>query len=230
MDFILNGFYEAFLLLYHLDSATTSAIYNTFSTSTLSIFIATFVGLPLGFGLGYFNFRGKKTLKIICDTLLAFPTVVVGLIVYAFINAQGPLGHYGLLFSNTGVIIGQTILALPIVIALSSSVVENMNPLLRLTLKSFNLTHAQMIKTTLWELRHSLLSVIITAYSRIISEIGIAMMIGGNIKWHTRTITTAISLETNKGEFALAIALGIVLVIVALLINLALSLLKEYKS
>ena len=227
MDFILNGFYEAFLLLYHLDSETLDAIYNTILTSSISIIIGTFIGLPAWFALGYFNFWGKKSIKLICDTLLAFPTVVVGLVVYAFISSQGPLGEYGLLFSNEGVIIGQTLLALPIIISLSSSVVENMDSRLSLTLRSFALSKTQMIATTLWELRHSLLSVVITAYARIVSEIGIAMMIGGNIKWHTRTITTAISLETNKGEFSLAIALGIVLVIIALCINLALSFLRR---
>lgn len=227
MDFILNGFYEAFLLLYHLDSETLDAIYNTILTSSISIIIGTLIGLPSGFALGYFNFWGKKSIKLICDTLLAFPTVVVGLVVYAFISSQGPLGEYGLLFSNEGVIIGQTLLALPIIISLSSSVVENMDSRLSLTLRSFALSKTQMIATTLWELRHSLLSVVITAYARIVSEIGIAMMIGGNIKWHTRTITTAISLETNKGEFSLAIALGIVLVIIALCINLALSFLRR---
>lgn len=227
MDFILNGFYEAFLLLYHLDSETLDAIYNTILTSSISIIIGTLIGLPAGFALGYFNFWGKKSIKLICDTLLAFPTVVVGLVVYAFISSQGPLGEYGLLFSNEGVIIGQTLLVLPIIISLSSSVVENMDSRLSLTLRSFALSKTQMIATTLWELRHSLLSVVITAYARIVSEIGIAMMIGGNIKWHTRTITTAISLETNKGEFSLAIALGIVLVIIALCINLALSFLRR---
>lgn len=227
MDFIFNGFHEAFLLLYHLDSETLNAIYNTILTSSVSILIGTLIGLPLGFVLGYFDFWGKKTIKLICDTLLAFPTVVVGLVVYAFISSQGPLGEYGLLFSNEGVIIGQTLLALPIIISLSSSVVENMDSRLSLTLRSFALSKTQMIATTLWELRHSLLSVVITAYARIVSEIGIAMMIGGNIKWHTRTITTAISLETNKGEFSLAIALGIVLVVIALCINLALSFLRR---
>ncbi len=226
MDFILSGLLEAFALLWNGDAETYSAIYNTLLTSSLSIFIATCMGLPLGFALGYFDFWGKRILSLICNTLLAFPTVVIGLLVYAFINSRGPLGGYGLLFSNTGVVIGQILLALPIVIALSASVVENMDSRLSLTLRSFALSQSQMIKTTLWELRHLLLSVVITAYARVVSEIGIAMMIGGNIKWHTRTITTAISLETNKGEFALAIALGLVLVSIALLINLALSWLK----
>lgn len=227
MDFISNGFLEAFSLLASGDAETYDAICNTLLTSSLSILIATILGLPLGFGLGYFDFWGKRVLSLICNTLLAFPTVVVGLVVYALISSRGPLGGYGLLFSNAGVVIGQTLLALPIVIALSASVVENMDKRLSLTLKSFALTQAQMIQTTLWELRHALLSVVITAYARIVSEIGIAMMIGGNIKWHTRTITTAISLETNKGEFALAIALGIVLVGIALSINLVLFRLKE---
>ncbi|WP_027327093.1 ABC transporter permease [Helicobacter pametensis] len=230
MDFILGGFWEALALLRSGDAETYNAIYNTILTSSVSIMIATCIALPLGFLLGYFDFWGKRVISLVCNTLLAFPTVVVGLIVYAFISSKGPLGDYGLLFSNTGVIIGQTLLALPIIVALSSSVVEHMDKRLVLTLRSFALSQKQMITTTLWELRHALLSVVITAYARIVSEIGIAMMIGGNIKWHTRTITTAISLETNKGEFALAIALGIVLVGIALLINLALSFLQTQRD
>lgn len=217
---------EAFALLGGGDAQTYNAIYNTIFTSSLSVLIATIVGLPLGFVLGYFDFWGKRVASLVCNTLLAFPTVVIGLIVYAFISSKGIFGQYGLLFTNTGVIIGQTLLALPIVIALCASVVENMDRRLSLTLQSFALSRRQMIQTTLWELRHGLLSVIVTAYARVVSEIGIAMMIGGNIKWHTRTITTAISLETNKGEFALAIALGIVLVGIALMINIILSYLK----
>lgn len=218
------------MLLSSGDPQTYNVIYNTLITSTISILFTAILGFPLGFALGYFDFLGKRVASLICNTFLAFPTVVIGLIVYALISSQGIFGEYGLLFTNTGIILGQTLLALPIVIVLSASVVENMDKNLSLTLQSFALSRFEMIQTTLYELRHALLSVLITAYARVISEIGIAMMIGGNIKWHTRTITTAISLETNKGEFALAIALGIVLVSIALLTNLLLVFLKEMQK
>lgn len=230
LGFIASGLSEAFTLLTSGDPQTYNVIYNTLMTSTISIILTAILGFPLGFALGYFDFWGKRALHLICNTLLAFPTVVVGLIVYALISSKGILGQYGLLFTNTGIILGQTLLALPIIVALCASVIENMDKNLSLTLRSFFLSRFEMIQTILWELRHALLSVLITAYARVMSEIGIAMMIGGNIKWHTRTITTAISLETNKGEFALAIALAVVLVSIALIANFLLSYLKESRK
>jgi tungstate transport system permease protein len=126
-----------------------------------------------------------------------------------------------------GIIIGQTLLALPIVISLSASTVEGMDRKLFYTLSSFGLTTRQMIVNVVWELRHGFMAAAITAYGRIIAEVGVAMMIGGNIKYHTRTITTAISLETSKGMFSMGIALGIVLMLIAFLVNLALFQLRK---
>ncbi|MBE0492353.1 MAG: ABC transporter permease [Sulfurospirillum sp.] len=227
MDFILEGLSEAIFLLINLDSETFSTISITIRSSSVSIIFSLLIGLPCGFVLGFFDFPLRKTLKLFSDTLLALPTVVVGLIVYAFISHRGPLGEYELLYTIKGIIIGQTILALPIVISLSATAIEGMEKKLRLTLASFGLTTMQMIKTVIWELRHALVAVAVTAYGRVVAEVGIAMMIGGNIKWFTRTITTAISLETNKGEFSMGIALGIVLIIIALLANLSLHSLKK---
>ncbi|PAF43740.1 ABC transporter permease [Helicobacter sp. 11S03491-1] len=227
MDFITEGFLQALKLIIHLDPETMSAVLVTIKTSSISVVIALSIGLPLGFMLGYFDFFMKKPLKLCVDTLLAMPTVVIGLIIYALISYRGPLGEYGLLYTLPGIIIGQSVLALPIIISLSASAIENIDKKLSLTLKSFGLTPLQMISSTIFELRYILLASVIVAYSRVISEIGVGMMVGGNIKWHTRTITTAISLETSKGEFALAIALGILLVGMALLINIILYFLKS---
>lgn len=227
MDFILSGLKEAFWLLVQLDPETISAIDVTIKSSTLSIIFSIVLGLPLGFCLGFFEFPGRKFLKLLSDTLLAIPTVVVGLIVYAFISHRGPFGSYELLYSLKGIIIGQTLLALPIIISLSATAVEGMDKKLHLTLASFGLTQMQMIRSVVWELRHALVAVAVAAYGRVVAEVGIAMMIGGNIKWFTRTITTAISLETNKGEFAMGIALGLVLITMAFLVNLALYFLKK---
>ncbi len=227
MDFILSGLKEAFGLLINLDPETISAIDVTLKSSTFSIIFSIVIGLPLGFCLGFFQFPGRKFLKLLSDTLLAIPTVVVGLIVYAFISNRGPFGSYELLYTLSGIVIGQTLLALPIIISLSATAVEGMEKKLYLTLASFGLTPLQMIKSVVWELRHALIAVGVAAYGRVIAEVGIAMMIGGNIKWFTRTITTAISLETNKGEFAMGIALGLVLISIAFLLNFILFFLKK---
>jgi len=222
MDFILEGLYGAFWLLVNMDAETISAIDVTLRTSTISIIFSIIIGFPLGFVLGFFNFPGRRTLRLISDTLLATPTVVIGLLVYAFISYRGPLGEYELLFTMKGIIIGQTLLALPIVVSLSAAAIEGMDRKLFYTLSSFGLTTSQMIINVVWELRHALMAAAVTAYGRVIAEVGVAMMIGGNIKYHTRTITTAISLETSKGMFSMGIALGIVLILIAFLVNLTL--------
>lgn len=227
MDFILEGLKEAILLLIRLDPETISAVETTIKSSTFSIIFSLLIGFPLGFILGFFDFPMRRLLKLLSDTLLAIPTVVVGLIVYAFISHRGPFGEYELLYTLEGIVIGQTILALPIIVSLTATTIEGMEKKLSLTLASFGLTLWQMIWSVVWELRHSLIAVAVTAYGRIVAEVGIAMMIGGNIKWFTRTITTAISLETSKGEFAMGIALGLVLICIAFLANLSLYNLKK---
>lgn len=227
MGYISEGIIGAIKLLLTLDEETLSAVKTTLYTSSFSILITLFIGLPLGFILGYYDFFGKKALKLISDTLLAIPTVVVGLIVYALISYRGPLGEYEMLFTVKGIVMGQVLLGLPIVISLSSTTIGELDKKLHLTLKSFSLSSFQTIKTVLFEARHSLLVAVVTAYGRIISEVGVVMMIGGNIKWHTRTITSAISLEANKGEFAMGIALGAILIGLSFVVNFVLQILKK---
>ena len=140
MDFILQGLKEAFFLLLKLDPETVSAIMITVKSSTLSIFFSLLIGFPLGFVLGFFEFPFRRVLKLLFDTLLAIPTVVVGLILYAFISNRGPFGEYNLLYTMEGIIIGQTLLALPIIISLTATTVEGMEKKLSLTLASFGLT------------------------------------------------------------------------------------------
>jgi len=125
------------------------------------------------------------------------------------------LGDFGLLFTLPGIAVGQTILALPIVIGLSATAVESMDKKLRLAIMSMGANRFQLFLTSLWEIRHGLLAGAIAAYGRVMTEVGISMMVGGNIKWHTRTITTAIALETNKGQFGMGVALGLVLLLIA---------------
>ena len=227
MDFLLNGFTEAFNLLLNGNLETYSAIKATLYTSSVSILFAVIVGFPLGFILGFYDFRGRKILRLLSDTALAMPTVAIGLILYAFITRNGPLGSLNLLFTLKAVMLGQFVLALPIIISLTASVVENMEKKHYLTILNLRLAPAKLVFCVLYELRYALMVVIATAYGRIVAEVGVAMMIGGNIKYFTRTITTAVSLETNKGEFAMGIALAMVLIFIAFLVNLAIFALKK---
>jgi len=227
MNFIFEGFFEAYNLLVSGNAETYSAILATLKVSSGSIAGSLLLGIPLGFCLGYFDFSGKKPLRTIVDTLMALPTVFIGLLVYAFITHRGPLGNFGLLFTLPGIGIGQTILALPIVIGLSATAVESMDQKLRITIMSMGANRRQLFLTSLWECRHGILAGAIAAYGRVMTEVGISMMVGGNIKWHTRTITTAIALETNKGQFGMGVALGLVLLAIAFCVNLSVSFLRR---
>jgi len=227
MDFILDGCFQAIILLLKRDSETFSAIWATLQASSISMSVSLIIGMPCGFFLGYFNFPGQKILRTWVNTLLSLPTVFIGLMVYAFLTRQGPLGEWNLLFSLTGIAIGQTILALPIIIALVATAIESADPDMKLTLTSLGASRKQIFFTTLKEVRFNIIAAAMTAYGRVMTEVGISMMIGGNIKWHTRTITTAIALETNQGDFSKGIALGLVLMLIAFLTNHAVSFLRE---
>lgn len=227
MDYIWQGLIQAFHLLWTGHPETYSAVWTTLRVSTMSIICSLLIGIPAGFFLGHYRFPGKKAARLLVDTLLSLPTVVIGLLVYSFTSHQGPLGNWDLLFTLPGIAIGQTILGLPIVMALTASAVENMDQRLGPTLLTLGANRMQLLLSTVWEVRFSLLAAAITAYGRIVSEVGISMMVGGNIKWHTRTITTAIALETSKGKFAMGIALGLVLLLIAFTVNLCLIALRK---
>ncbi|OQY57776.1 MAG: ABC transporter permease [Desulfobacteraceae bacterium 4572_88] len=227
MDFIIGGLIKAIQLLMSGDKETCSAVISTVTVSGYSMMASLIMGIPSGFLLGYCNFAGKRQVRMLVDTLLALPTVFIGLLVYAFISRLGPFGNFGLLFTLPGIAAGQTLLALPIVIALTATAVESMDQQLRITLISLGVNRTQLLLSSLWEVRYGILAAAVTAYGRVLTEVGISMMVGGNIKWHTRTITTAIALETNKGLFATGIALGLVLMSIAFMVNLSLSFLRK---
>lgn len=227
MDFIATGFIKAIELLISGDAATWSAILATLKVSTCSMVLSLGAGLPCGFLIGYFNFKGKKQLRTLLDTLLSLPTVFIGLVVYAFITHRGPLGEFGFLFTLTGIAIGQTILAFPIITALTAATIEGIDKELKLTLITLGAGKRNILMTCLWEVRYGILAAGVMAYGRVMTEVGISMMVGGNIKYNTRTITTAIALETNKGQFADGIALGLVLMLIAFIVNLSVSFLRK---
>ncbi len=229
MDFIVEGFLKALQLILSGDPETYSAVKATIHVSSLSMLVSLVAGIPAGFALGYFAFPGKRGLRLVVDTLMALPTVFIGLVVYAVISSRGPLGSMGLLFTLEGMAIGQAILAFPVVAALSASAVESMDSRLRPTLMSLGVSRTRLFLTSLREVRFGLLVASLNAYGRVTTEVGISMMVGGNIKWHTRTITTAIALETGKGMFDTGIALGLILLLIAFAVNLSLSFLRKFE-
>lgn len=227
MDFIAHGFLRALTLLLTGDPQTFSAVSTTLKAALLSMGLSLVVGVPAGFCLGYFEFRGKKAVRTVVDTLLALPTVFIGLLVYAFLSHRGPLGGLGLLFTIPAISIGQTFLALPVIMALTASSLDHLDQGLRLTLLSLGADRGQLFFSTVKEVRFGILVAAMTAMGRVMTEVGISMMVGGNIKWHTRTITTAIALETGKGMFAEGIALGLVLLAIALVVNISVSVFRR---
>lgn len=226
MEYFSEGFATAIALLLALAPETFSAVRATGAVTALALFASLLLGLPLGFALGHFRFPGRRGVRLFVDWMLSLPTVVIGLIVYAFLSSRGPLGEWGLLFTVSGMALGLTLLGLPIVISMTATAVESTDSRLTDTVLSLGADRWQLLAATLSEARFAMALAAATAFGRIVSEIGIAMMVGGNIKWHTRTITTAIALETGKGEFATGIALGIVLMLVALVVNLLVGLLR----
>lgn len=227
MDYIAAGFVKAVVLIVQGDAETWSAIFVTLRVTLLSMTASLLLGIPSGFLLGYQDFPGRRQIRMVVDTLLFLPTVFVGLLVYAFISSRGPLGGAGLLFTVPGIAIGQTLLALPIVMSLAASATEETAGRLRVTLMSLGASRRQLFLTSLWETRQGIIAAGLVACGRVMTEVGISMMVGGNIKWHTRTITTAIALETNKGLFAMGIALGLVLMFIAFSVNFGAMLLRR---
>ncbi|MEW5771914.1 MAG: ABC transporter permease [Thermodesulfobacteriota bacterium] len=227
MDYLLDGLLQAFGLILAGDGETYSAVWATLYSSGMAMTVILTLGLPLGFLLGHCRFPGRGAVRTLVDTLLSLPTVVVGLLVYALLTRRGPLGDWELLFTVPGIALGLAILGLPIVVALTAGAVEGLDRRLRPTLLTLGASPGRVLLTTLWEARFSLSLAAVAAFGRVATEVGVAMMVGGNIKWQTRTITTAIALETNKGQFALGMALGVILLGIALAVNLAVAGLKR---
>lgn len=226
MDYFSEGFSRAVALLLALDPETFSAVWATGGVTALALCASLLLGLPLGFALGHFRFPGRRAARLFVDWMLSLPTVVIGLIVYALLTSRGVFGEWGLLFTLPGMALGLTLLGLPIIISMTATAVESTDSRLTEAVLSLGADRWQLLLATLMEARFAMALAAASAFGRIVSEVGIAMMVGGNIKWQTRTITTAIALETGKGEFAQGIALGVVLMLVALVVNLLVHLLR----
>ncbi len=223
MDQLTTASWQALTLLFTGDPELWEIVGISFSVSARAILIATPFALVTGFILAHTQFPGRRALISTFNTLLALPAVVVGLTVYMLLSRNGPLGDWKLLFTQSAMIIGQIILCLPLLIAISHSAFQAADRKVWETSITLGANAWQAMLTLMHEVRFGLMAAVIAGFGRIIAEVGSSMMVGGNILHYTRNIPTAIALETSKGAFAQGIALGIVLLVAALLLNFSLS-------
>lgn len=226
MDTLLNGLLRGLSLIYNLDPDLVQIVLLSLGVSGGALAIATVTGGILGIAIGFREFRGKRLIVNMLNTFMGLPPVVVGLVVYIFLSRSGPLGFLGLLYSPVAMVCAQTILAFPIITALSISAVSGISPAVKETALSLGASQRQLLWVTLYEARFAIMAAVIAGFGRIIAEVGAVMMVGGNIAGRTRVMTTAIVLETSKGAFELAIALGFILIGLSFGINLVLNCLQ----
>ncbi|OQY05902.1 MAG: ABC transporter permease [Desulfobacteraceae bacterium 4572_123] len=211
MDFLIDSFASALLLVLSLDAEMISIVGVSIRVSISSTLIAGLFGVPLGFIIAFSEWRGKPLVITVLNTLLALPTVVIGLFVYAFISRRGIFGPFDLLYTQAAIVLGQVILIIPVVTAFTIAAISRIDERYRKTAMTLGANRIQTAWVVFREARFGIVAAIVAAFGRVISEVGISMMLGGNIKGFTRTMTTAMALEYDKGSFTLAIALGIVL-------------------
>lgn len=229
MDFILQALAAALELIVSLDGEVYLVVWTSIYISLLATLCASVISIPLGVLVGLKHFPGRDFLQHVLNTLMALPTVVVGLLLYGMLSRRGPAGDWGLLFTPAAMVIGQCILIIPIIWNLSIAAVNAADPRLALTCRSLGASGWQQAWIYVREVRFGLFAAVVMGFGRAIGEVGVAMMLGGNIEGYTRTMTTAIALETSKGEFEFALALGIVLLTVAFVANGMLSRFQRLK-
>lgn len=212
------------------DPALWAIIARSVAVSALACALASAAGLWLGAWLGVARFNGRTAVLAMLGTLLAVPSVVVGLLVYLLLSRSGPLGHLGWLFSFKAMVIAQALLVLPVVVALTRQTIEDAHTAHGEQLQAMGAGVLWRSLILAWDERYALLMVLITAFGRAISEVGAVMVVGGNIDGFTRVMTTAIALETSKGDLPLALALGAVLLLIVLLLNAAVAGLKAWRE
>jgi tungstate transport system permease protein len=224
---IWDGFTKAIELLISLDPEVMEVVGRSLGISGTACLLASLICLPLGSLIHFHHFRGKRALTNIIQTLFSVPTVLVGLLILVLFSRAGPLGEFGILFTPPAMVIGQMILIIPLLLGLTISALSGVSREIVDTATSLGASGFQAVLLVLREARYAVLAAVIMGFGRAISEIGCALMVGGNIRGATRVITTAIALETSKGELALAIALGIILLFLALIINIVLNRLQQ---
>jgi tungstate transport system permease protein len=226
MDFLAEGMRRALALLLAGDAEVYGIAVLTFKIAVAATIIACGFGIPLGFVLATRPFWGRRAALTVVNTALAFPTVVVGLMLYGLLSRRGPLGGLGWLYTWQAIVIGDVLLAFPIATALSAAAVQGVDPRIRRTAETLGAGPWRAAWTVAREARFALAAVITAAFGQVVAEVGAAMIVGGNIRGTTRTLTTAVALHTAQGDFGLALALGVILLLLALLVNVALQMLQ----
>jgi tungstate transport system permease protein len=224
---IVEGISEAFRMLITFDPEIYRITWLTLKISGTATFISLLIGVPLGVILAWIKFPGRRIFISIVNTAMGFPPVVVGLWVFIFLSRNGPLGFMNLLYTPTAIVIAQAIIASPIIIALTSAAVMQVDDKMRLQIKALGATKLQMLFLVLKEARYSIYAAIIAGFGAVVSEIGASMMVGGNIKGYTRVLTTSTVMEVSKGNTDIAIGISIILLLLAYTVTLFLTLLQQ---
>jgi len=224
MQFFLDSLRSAFLLIREMDPELLTIVSVSLKVSMSSTALAALFGIPVGFAVAMARFPGRRGVITVFNTLLAVPTVVIGLFVYTFISRRGILGTFDLLYTQKAIIIGQTLLVLPIVATFTISALSRIDTRYRKAALTLGANTWQTAVLVLREARYGIGAAVVAAFGRAIAEIGVAMMLGGNARGFTRTMTTAMALEYDKGEFVLAVALGVILLSISLAVNIVLNL------
>lgn len=227
MNDLSLAFEAAFVLIGRLDPQLVEIVLLSLEVSLTAVAMAALLGLPLGALLAVARFRGRQAIIVFMNALMGLPPVVVGLLVYLLLSRAGPLGPLGILFTPTAMIIAQVILITPIIAALSRQSIEDAWHEYEEQLKSLGADRLTASLTLLWDTRFSLITILLAGFGRAAAEVGAVMIVGGNIDGVTRVMTTAIALETSKGDLPLALGLGIILVALVVMLNAAASVIRE---
>ena len=230
MDFIAEGFKKAFVLIVHFDGELLGIIALSLKVSGLALVISSVAGLPTGAFIALKRIPAKGALISVMNTFMGLPPVVAGLFLYLLLSRSGPLGFMGLLYTPWAMVAAQTVLAFPIVTSLTHAAVVGVDPIIRQASMTLGASPFQVTRTIVAEARYGILSGVMAAFGRVMAEVGAILIVGGNIAGRTRVMTTAIALETDKGNFELALALGIILLAISLMINVLLHLVQRRGS
>ena len=225
---MLSAFHDAFSLLETLDANLVGIVLVSLQVSITALLVGCLLGMPLGAFIAIQNFPGRQGLIVVLNSLMGVPTVIVGVVIYLLLSRTGPLGDLNWLFTTKGMILAQSVLTTPLIAALTRQIIEDGWRIHGETMSALRLPIAAKLKWLVWDCRFSLSIALLAGFARAISEVGAVMIVGGNIDRVTRTMTTAIALETSKGDLPLALALGLVLLGVVLLANLMTSIIKSF--
>jgi tungstate transport system permease protein len=219
LETLLDGVVQAFQLILSGDSELVEITLRSFQVSFQALLMAASVGIPMGMGIGLKKFRGRKLLKTIFSTLIGMPTVALGLLLYLFLSKSGPFGSLQLLYTMQGVSLGQALLILPIIVSFTTSAIEAQDTRLRDLARTLGASELDTMVTVLQEASDGIILALVAAFNRAFAELGLAMMLGANIRYLTRVLTTTIALQAAMGEMVLSIALSIILLTVVFTLN-----------